>query len=208
MLKPLITRFLQHICSQNQWSKNYLLPFAGKTIQFDFVLIKTMLIILEDGSLALAANNEGEAHVPEAIIHVPPSLAMRMMAGDEAAKMLIKIDGDSHFATEFSKVIQNMRWDIEDDLSHITGDIAAVKIGELTKKSFTAFRQQAINSAEMLSEYWQEEKNILAKKRHVEQFNADVDIVKSDVARLEKRLDRLTKNMHKPEENVKKESLS
>lgn len=193
MLKPLITRFLQHICSQNQWSKTYLLPFAGKVAQFDFVLVKAKLIILEDGSLALTNDYEGETNAPEANIYLPPSLAMRIIAGDEAAKMLVKIDGDSHFAAELSKVLQNMRWDIEDDLSKITGDITAHKIGELTKNSFTTMRRQAIDSAEMLTEFWQEEKNILAKKRHVEQFNTDVDTIKSDAARLEKRLQKIEK---------------
>ena len=88
-----------------------------------------------------------------------------------------------------------MRWDIEEDLSHITGDITAFKIGELTKKAFTRMRQQSQNAGEMLSEFWQEEKPIIAKKRHVEQFNIDVDALKSDVARLEKRLQKLKQQL-------------
>ena len=184
MFKPLITKFLQHITNQNNWSRPYLTPFSGKTVQFDFVLLKANLLILEDGSLSLG----GDTAQADATVHIPPSLALCLLAKDEAAKMFIKIDGDMHLATEFSKVLQNMRWDIEDDLSHVTGDIAAFKIGEFSKKAFTEMRQQSINAAEMLSEFWQEEKPILAKKRHVEQFNADVDTLKSDVARFEKRL--------------------
>lgn len=191
MLTPLITKFLQHITNQNNWSRPYLIPFAGKVVQFNFVLAKVNLQILEDGSLAIS----GETANPETTIHLPPSLALRLLAKDEAAKMLIKIDGDTHFATEFSKVLQNMRWDIEDDLSHVTGDIAAFKIGEFSKNAFTEIRQQSINAAEMLSEFWQEEKPILAKKRYVERFYANVDTLKSDVARFEKRLAKLNKNL-------------
>jgi ubiquinone biosynthesis accessory factor UbiJ len=189
MLKPLVTRFLQHLTSQNEWSRPYLQPFAGKTIQFNFVLAKANLLILEDGSLVLA----GETATPEASIHLPPSLAMRLLAGDENAKMHIKIDGDAHLATEISKVLQNMRWDIEEDLSKVVGDIAAYKIGEISKKTFAETKKQSINAVEMLSEYWQEEKNILAKKRHVEAFNTNVDALVSDVARFEKRLQKLEK---------------
>ena len=191
MLKPVATRFLQHICSQNQWSRPRLLPFSGKTVSFDFSLFKANIIILEDGSLALAGDSEGEAASPEANIHASPSLLLRMMAGDEVAKMQIKVEGDTHLATEFSKVLQNMRWDIEEDLSKVVGDITANKIGSTTKKILSTAKQQTIDTVEMLSEYWQEEKNILAKKRHVEQFNADVDTLKSDVARAEKRLQKL-----------------
>lgn len=191
MFKPLITRFLQHLTSQNEWSRPHLQPFAGKVVQFDFVLAKANLLILEDGSLALS----GETHAPEANIHVPPSLALRLLAGDENAKMHIKIDGDAHLVAEISKVLQHMRWDVEEDLSKVVGDIAAYKMGEVSKKTFAEAKKQSINLAEMLSEYWQEEKNILAKKRHVEQFNADVDTLKSDVARIEKRLAKLTKTL-------------
>ena len=194
MLKSLVTRFLQHLTNQNNWSRPQLVGFAGKVVQFDFALIKANLIILEDGSLAIS----GESAAADATIYLPPSLALRLLAGDETAKSHIKIDGDTYLATEFSKVLQNMRWDIEEDLSRVTGDIAAFKIGELSKKAFTEMRQQSINAAEMLSEYWQEEKPLLAKKRHVEQFNADVDTLKSDVARFEKRLQKL-ENLEKLE---------
>ena len=194
MLKPLVTKFLQHITNQNNWSRPYLTPFAGKAVQFDFVLLKANLLILEDGSLSLA----GETAIADATVHIPPSLALRLLAKDEAAKMFVKIDGDTHLVTELSKVLRNMRWDIEEDLSHVTGDIAAFKIGEFSKKTFSEMKQQSINTAEMLSEFWQEEKPILAKKRHVDQFNVDVDTLKSDVARLEKKLDKFQAKLSKP----------
>lgn len=196
MLKPLVTRFLQHLTNQNEWSRAHLIGFAGKVVAFDFVLLKVNLIILDDGSLAMAGESfSNQSTAPEASIYLPPSLMLRLLANDEAAKMHIKIDGDAHLATEFSKVLQNMRWDVEEDLSQFVGDIGAYKMGELSKKSFAEMRQQSKNAAEMLSEFWQEEKPILAKKRHVEQFNAEVDTLKSDVARFEKRLAKLTKSL-------------
>ena len=188
MLKPLVTRFLQHITSQNNWSRAYLVSFAEKVVQFDFVLIKANLTILEDGSLSLA----GESAQPDAFIHIPPSLALRLLAKDEAAKMQIKIDGDTHLATELSKILQQMRWDIEEDLSHLVGDITASKLGDTTQKVLHETKKQTVNLAEMLTEYWQEENPVVAKKRHVEQFNHDVDSLKSDIARFEKRLQKLT----------------
>ena len=196
MLKPMITRFLQHLTNQNNWSRPHLQPFAGKVVQFNFTLIKVNLLILEDGSLAIAGdsyNNKNSA--PEANIHVPPSLALRLIANDENAKIQIKIDGDTHLATEISKVLQNMRWDMEEDLSKLTGDIAAHKMGEITRKTLSEAKKQTISLAEMLSEYWQEEQPLLAKKRHVEQFNMQVDTIKSDVARFEKRLNKLAKSL-------------
>lgn len=197
MIKPLFTHFLQHLTTQNAWSRSHLQAFAGKTVCIDFVLAKVNLLILEDGSLALAGDSSSETASPDANIHLPPSLALRIMSGDADAKMLIKIDGDTQLATEFSKVLQHMRWDIEDDLSKVVGDISAYKIGKVAKNTFVGIKQKSITTAEMLSEYWQEEKPMLAKKRHVEQFNAEVDTLKNDIARLEKRLQKLTKSLEK-----------
>ena len=188
MLKPIATRILQHIINQNNWSREHLIPFAGKVLQFDFVLIKPSLIILEDGSLSFA----GETIGADAVIHLPPSLTLRLLANDNAAKMQIKIDGDTHLATQVSKVLQKLRWDIEDDMSHLVGDIAASKISKSSHKVLQTVKKQNIDITEMVIEYWQEEIKILAKKHQVERFITDVDVLRSDTARFEKRLQKLS----------------
>lgn len=191
MLKTLAAQFLQHITHQNNWSRKHLVAFAGKVVQFNIAFIKTNLAILEDGSLGIATDNA----VADATIHIPPSLAARLLAKDETAKMQIKVDGDTHLATELGKILQHMRWDIEEDLSKIIGDIPANKAASLSKQLLASTKKQSINLAEMLVEFWQEEKPMLAKKWRVEKFNTDVDTLRSDFARLEKRLDKLAQNL-------------
>jgi ubiquinone biosynthesis protein UbiJ len=120
------------------------------------------------------------------------------LAKDETAKRQINIEGDTHLVAELTKVLTNMRWDYEDDLSKLVGDIPANKIGGLGRQAFNTAKETTINLAEMLSEYWQEENPLIAKKRHVVQFNSEVDTLRSDVERFEKRLaklsDKITKN--------------
>jgi ubiquinone biosynthesis accessory factor UbiJ len=197
MFKPFAAEFLQHLTTHNNWSRKHLLTFTGKVVEFNVVLIKAKLLILEDGSLGVAPNNADA----DATIHIPPSLALRLMAKDETAKMLIKVEGDSHLATEFGKVLQHMRWDAEEDLSKIIGDIPANKIATASKKTVKTAKEQAINAAEMLIEYWQEEKPTLAKKWQVEQFNADVDALRSDSTRLEKKLAKLKQSIQESSTN-------
>lgn len=187
MLKPVITRFLQHLCAQNAWAKPHLIGHAGKTIRFDFVLAKANLTILEDGSLGMA----GETAAPEASIHAPPSLMLRILANDEAAKKELRIEGDTALAADFAKVLQHMRWDYADDLSKVVGDIPAEKISDFAKKSASTAKRQITNLADMLAEYWQEEVPVLAKKRQVDAFNTSVDALVGDVDRLGKRLEKL-----------------
>lgn len=198
MLKVLSTHIIQHLLAQNAWSAPMLQPFAGQSVQLDFVLFRTALVILENGSLAIA----GETNVPDATITMPPSLLARLLAKDEAARMQIRIDGDTHLATAVGKVLSHIRWDYEDDLSRVTGDVSAGQIGEFTRQTVSTVKDTISNLAAMLAEYWQEEKPMLAKKRHVEQFITDVDTLRADVERLEKRLDKLArKREHTPSTN-------
>ncbi len=192
MLKQISTHIIQHLLAQNEWAAPMLQPSASKAVQLNFVLLKTSLVILENGNLAIA----GETNVPDATITIPPSLLLRLMAKDEAAKLQIQVDGDTHLATILAKVLSHVRWDYENDLSKLTGDVSANKIGEFTRQSVSTVKDSAINLAEMLSEYWQEEKPLLAKKRHVEQFNTEVDTLRADVERLEKRLNKLANKIN------------
>lgn len=191
MLKALSTRLLQHLISQNSWASKLLQPFAGKSIQINISFISTSLVILESGNLAIA----GETNIPDATVTIPPSLLLRLLAKDEAANRQINIEGDTHLAAEMAKVLSNMRWDYEDDLSNLIGDIPANKIGTFARDAASSVKETSFNIAEMLSEYWQEEMPLIAKKRHIEQFNAEVDALGSDVARFEKKLAKFTKNI-------------
>jgi ubiquinone biosynthesis protein UbiJ len=193
MLKALSTRLLQHLISQNSWANNLLRTFAGKAVQFNVSFISASLVILENGNLAIA----GETNIPDATVTIPPSILLRLLAKDENANRQIKIEGDTHLAAELAKVFANMRWDYEDDLSNLIGDIPANKIGTFSRDAANSMKETCINLAEMLSEYWQEEMPLIAKKRNVEQFNSDVDTLRADVARFEKKLAKLTKALSK-----------
>lgn len=191
MLKQLSTHVIQHLIAQNSWAAPMLQPFASQSVLLDFVLFKTSLVVLENGSLAIA----GVTNIPDATISIPPSLLLRLMAKDESAKLQIKVDGDTHLATALAKVLSQIRWDYEEDFSKLVGDIPASKIGKFARHSVSTVKDSAANLADMLSEYWQEEKPMLAKKRHVEQFNTEVDTLRADVERLEKRLNKLAKTV-------------
>lgn len=191
MLKALPTHVIQHLLAQNAWAAPLLTPFASQSVQLNFILFKTTLVILENGSLAIA----GETNIPDATITIPPSLLLRLMTKDESARMQIKIDGDMHLATALAKVLSHVSWDYEDDLSKVIGDVPANKVGTFARETASTIKDTAVNLTEMLSEYWQEEVPMLAKKRHIEQFNHEVDTLRADVERLEKRLQKLAQKL-------------
>ena len=187
MFKSLATSLLQHLIAQNSWANAMLEPFAGKSVQINIPPASTALIILENGSLAIA----GETNIADATVTIPPSLLLRLIAKDEAAKLQINISGDTHLATELAKVFTHIRWDYEDDLSKLVGDASAYTVGQFARNAAQSAKESSIHLAEMLADYWQEANPLIAKKHHVEEFNAQVDTLRSDVERFEKRLARL-----------------
>lgn len=187
MFKPLIQFVLQHLMQQNAWTAPLLQPFANHTLRIDFKVAQAMLTILDNGELAVAADSA----TADATIHLPPSLAMRLLRHDPLAASLIKIDGDAGLATEVGKIMAGVRWDVEGDLSKVVGDIAAYQIVQLGQKKFDSMRNHAHTLTDMLVEYWQEERPLIAKKTAIDSFNRAVDTLREDTDRLQLRLDKL-----------------
>ena len=130
------------------------------------------------------------------------------MANDEQASSGIHIDGDAELAATVAKVLRQMSWQVEEDLSHVVGDIAAHNIASGAKQFVNESKRQAKNVAEMLVEYWQEEKPVLAKKIDIETFNHAVDTLRDDVARMEKRLSQLSQQLLMQQEHTENNSNS
>lgn len=195
MFKPLIQFVLQHLMQQNSWTAPLLQPYAHKNLRLDFKVAQVMLTILNNGDLAIAADSASA----DATIHLPPSLAMRLLRQDPLAHSLIKIEGDAPLGMEVGKILSAIRWDVEDDLSKIVGDIAAYQVVQLGQEKWQRWQSQAKNLGEMLVEYWQEERPIIAKKTHIEQFNRSVDQLREDADRLQQRVEKLLANAISPE---------
>ncbi len=187
MFKQLATQLLQHLLSQNTWAFNALQPFAGQSVQFRIGPTNTSIIILENGNLAIGGNTASS----DAVVTISSNVALKLIMRDATAKGQIDITGDTHLVSELSRVLQNISWDYEEDLSKLTGDAVAHKLGEWSRETIAGVKKQSINVAEMVSEYWQEEMPMIAKKRHVEAFVSEVDILRADIERTEKRLDKL-----------------
>lgn len=187
MLKLAFAYFLQHLQNQNTWAQSLLAPHIGQCIKIDVKLLSATLLVLETGQLTVA----GETATADASIEIAPSTLLRLIANDEAAKQQVEITGDTGLATAMAKVLTHLQWDITDDLSHIIGDVASEQLAGATNKAANTLKETVVNLGEMTTEFLQEERLVLAKPHQIQSFNASVEALKSDVARFEKKLEKL-----------------
>ena len=184
MLQSLAAGAFNRLLARNDWATARLQPFAGKCARFECVPFWLVLRVKPDGRVELAAQAE-----PDVTIRITPGLGVRLAAQDETAWKEVAVSGDTDFAEALNQVCRNLPWDAEEDLSRLVGDIAAHRIVQAgdTLRDWSA--QAADNLARSFAEYWTEEQPLIARAADVESFNRDVDRLRDDIARLEKRID-------------------
>jgi ubiquinone biosynthesis accessory factor UbiJ len=187
MFTPPSSLALNHLLKQNSWALQRLIPFAGKTARFDISPFSFSFTILDDGSLRRAE----AATEPDALCVVAPSLLPRIALHDENAHSEIHSEGDADLLTEIFFLSRNLRWDAAEDLSGITGDIAAERIVNALQIAQHQLSDSAVNLSKAAAEYFTEERPLLAKPPHISAFMHQVDVLRDDVARLEQRIGRL-----------------
>lgn len=180
---------LNHLLRGESWARERLKPFAGKTVHFLVPPFSLSLTVTSGGEVAIAAVDA----VSDAKFVLTPPLLLRLIGRDEAAYKEIEITGDSEFAGQIAYIAKNLRWDAEEDLSRFFGDIAAHRIVSTADSFYTWGRQTFDSFSRSFSEYWTEERPLIAKSTRVKQFIAEVDALRDDVERLEKRLQNISR---------------
>ncbi|MDP2155976.1 MAG: hypothetical protein Q8J61_08255, partial [Sulfuricella sp.] len=139
---------LNHLLGQHSWATARLRPYAGKTLQLRLPLASAELTLQEDGSFAPA---EPGAPVDATLIPNPlawlTSSDARFIAGGE----------DAALAKELAETLGKMRWDAEEDLSRVLGDIAAHRLVSTATDVLEWHRNAAETIARSWVEHWQEE---------------------------------------------------
>jgi len=180
---------LNHLLGQSGWALQRLSAFAGKTARLNVAPFSFAFTVQPDGSVKAA---DGQA-TADATCSVSASLIPRLTMQDETAFALIQSSGDAALLAEIFYLSRHLRWDAAEDLSHITGDIAAERLVHLAKSGHQQIRDSAWNLTQAVAEYWTEERPLVAKSADINQFMQQVDTLRDDLARLEQRINRLTK---------------
>jgi len=187
VLDAIVGAPLNHLLRANDWARDSLKPFAGKTVCVRCFPFSASLRIVDSGEVTPAATGA----IPDATLGVTPGLLLRMATRDDTAWRDISIDGDTALAGAVHHLWRHLRWDAEEDLSRVFGDIAAHRMTGTAHTVGQWARMSGENLVRSFSEYWTEERPAVAAANDLSRFAADVDLLRDDLSRLEKRIAQL-----------------
>lgn len=176
-----------HLLRGQPWLRDKLVPFQGRCVRFEVFPFATQVAVAADGTLSPSAAGEADA-----VVELSATTALRLLAGDHGARTQISVRGDTEMAVALSAVLSELRWDVEEDLSRVLGDVAAHRLVRGAEDLAAWQRRSARDIAASTVEYLVEERALLARPSDVEHWVQGVDRLRDDVERLAKRLDRLT----------------
>ncbi len=178
---------INHLLAQESWARALLAPHAGKIAVFDAGVLALRLKVKADGLLEAASADE----TPAVTIRVQLADVPRILQDRARAFSYVKIEGDADFANTISQLSQSLRWEVEDDLGRVVGDIAAQRIAGGARAAVRNAQALHRSVSENVAEYFLEENPLLVRPRAVQEFTEDVTRLRDDVARLAKRIDKL-----------------
>jgi ubiquinone biosynthesis protein UbiJ len=186
MIPSPVPAVINHLLVQEAWATRKLALHAGKVARIDTGVVVLQLRIAADGQVEAAADA-----APNVTIRMKLSDLPLMMQNRERAFSYVQVEGDAEFANAVSQVSQGVRWEAEDDLSRLVGDIAARRLVAGGRAVVDAAQATRRRIEENVAEYFLEEQPLLVRPQAVAGFSADVTELRDDVERLAKRIERL-----------------
>ena len=180
---------LNHLLKTEVWASKRLAPFAGETVALATPpLPELRFAILADGRVAPAP----EGAQASLTVALKPNALAALARGEEHFMRAVQVTGDARLASEVLLLVRHLRWDAEEDLSQLLGDVAAHRLVGLAR-DFTAWQADAARRlADSVMEYALEERRLLVKRAELDALAAQTARLRDALERLEKRLERLS----------------
>jgi len=178
---------LNHLLAAEPWARARLAPFAGETIELRGPPFPPLhFVILPGGTL-----EAGSSSNPALTITLTPEALLGLVRGAEHFARALEVEGDPRLAAEVSALARHLRWDVEEDLSKLFGDVAAHRIADTGRALAKWHADAALRFVDSLADYAVDEKRMLMARPEVDEFAAAVARLRDALERLEKRVERL-----------------
>ena len=198
-------KVLNHLILQEAWAHRLLSLHEGKVLLLQLPAGEVMLQIKDGYFSAYQLSNDASAtNLQDHQTLVQPSVTFTvsqdavwgyLSGGKTAALKHVKIAGDVDFASDLNRLATDLHWEVEEDLSKLFGDAVATKI-TARSKTMLAQGQAAIADLQTgIKGYLVNEKKVLVDQATLIDLKSALRILRDDVERSEKRIERLMQHL-------------
>lgn len=178
--------FVNRLLEAEPWALERLAPFAGETLDVLAPPLPVLRLTIVEGGRLRAG---GDA--PGLTVRVRPEALLELPRGEERFLRAVEVTGNAKLAQEVLSLARHLRWDVEEDLSRVVGDIAAHRLVEAAR-SFAAWQADAARRLVAAAvDYLTVESPLLARRDEQAAHAGAVAELRDALARLEKRIERL-----------------
>lgn len=188
MLADVLTRALNHLLDSDPALGARLAPFAGEILELRAPPLPSL-------SLSIAAGGRVQPAPAGATASLTITLGSSALAaaarGEDHFLRQVDVSGNAHLAAEVMFLFRYLRWDAEEDLSRLVGDVAAHRLAGAARDIAGLHLDAVRRMAEGVVEYALAERPILVSRRGLEPLAGATARLRDDLERLEQRIRRL-----------------
>ncbi|EIJ0984488.1 SCP2 domain-containing protein [Vibrio vulnificus] len=194
--EPLITAVIETslnvLVKDNPDLEKRLLRLKGQVIQVHLQEVNKTLTFIFSQQIDVLANYEGQ---PDCYLSLKLAVLPDLKEQANITKLIkqdkLILEGDIQLAQKFAQLISDAKPDVEEWVSRVTGDVVAHSLAQGVKNVGGFVGRQAKKQQYHLAQVITEEWRLAPGPLEVAYFCDQVDDAKSDLARLEARLQEL-----------------
>ena len=178
--------FVNRLLDAAPWARQRLAAFPGDALEFVARPLPPLRVTITDDGRLRPGGGE-----PAVAIQLGPEALLALARGEEQFLRSIEVAGNARLAQEVATLARHLRWDVEEDLSRVIGDVAAHRVVAAGRDFFAWQADVARRLTSSAADYLTEESPLLVRKPDQEARARSIAELRDALARLEKRLERL-----------------
>ena len=130
--------FINHVLMQEPAATALMAKQSGQVARIQWRSFALALQVTPAGLFDLAPEG-AEAHLRLEVMQASPlQLAQTALSG---ARPAVRIEGDVRLAADLQWLADNVRWDVEEDLARVIGDVPAHTLASMARRASQGLRQ-------------------------------------------------------------------
>ncbi|MBX3703673.1 MAG: SCP2 sterol-binding domain-containing protein [Steroidobacteraceae bacterium] len=188
LLKPLESLLNRNIAGSSR-ARGLLSRIAGRSLELRLAATPLRLRFMA-GAEGVSLSMDGDEPADASIEGTPFTFARLAMGNPMQAIRAggAQVTGDAEIAQGFQMLFEAAQPDFEEELSRLTGDVAAHHLARIARETADFGRRARETFLQNVAEYLTEESRDVPLRAEVEEFVAGVDGLREGADRLEARL--------------------